>query len=1196
LQKIFKHIGFIPFIFVVFLNSFTDLGHKIIIQNSLFKNFDGTEQIIYISIINSLIILPFILLFTPSGWLGDRYPKNKTMVYASGAAIIITSLITLSYYQGWFEIAFALTFIMAAQSALYSPAKYGYIKDLVGKENISNGNAIIQSITIGSILLSSLFYSYFFETRYIENTSLSQILQDIAPIGFLLIGFSVLEFILALRLPQKTNERIEVKFNKKEYIKGKTLFNTLKNVKQNETIWLSIIGVSIFWGVSQSVLAIFPSYVKDYLFISDTIVVQGIMAMTAFGIILGSLYTGKVSKYFIETGVIPLGAIGLSISLFLVPNTTNILFLTIEFFTIGFFGGMFLVPLNSLIQFNSNNDNLGKIIASNNFMNSIFMLLFLSITTIFAIYSFDSIHMFYFLSFIVILGSLYSLSKTPQAFISFLLKKIVSTKYKIQINGIKNIPSTGGVLLLGNHTSWIDWAILQMTFPRNIRFVMDRNIYEKWYLTWFFKIFNLIPISPRSSRGAMKEIAEHLKKGEIVCLFPEGYLSKNGQLLEFKKGFELVFKDDEEMNDIPILPFYIRGLWGSTFSNANDKLKNSLNDDKKYRDITVVYGQLINDNNLKTSENIKQIIAKLSVDAWEIYTNQFKPIHISFLYTAKKYSNELATADSTRTSLSYSKLLTSVILFRNYFETKFQSNNIGLILPSSVAGIIANLSVLTLGKTVVNINYTSSINSLKKALELSEVKDIIVSEKFINKLKSKGFPLDEIFIDKNIYVLEDIKKEFKKVNALKILLLTKILPTKILQLLYFKNNDIQETAAILFSSGSEGTPKGIELSHKNIIANIKQTSSILNPNEKDVIMGTLPLFHAMGLTATTFMPVIEGIPVICHPDPTDGAGVSKLVAKYGGTILIGTSTFFRLYLRNRKVHPLMLKSLRIIVAGAEKLSEEVKKGWKEKYGLDIFEGYGTTETAPIVSVNLPDYLHIDDMSIHLGNKIGTVGLPLPGTKIKIVDPHILMEYSTILKSKQKLNNELFSHESLLLPSIEELPIGEGGMILIGGPQVMKGYLKEINKTNEVILVDENNYRWYITGDKGKIDNDGFLTILDRYSRFAKLGGEMVSLTAVEEEIRKIINNSNIEVCASNFPDTKKGEKIIIGIQIPSDLEFDLKDFKSNMNKQIENKLMIPNEIIEMEIPKLGSGKVDFKMVKKELDDLLKKQNNIIDLI
>ena len=423
------------------------------------------------------------------------------------------------------------------------------------------------------------------------------------------------------------------------------------------------------------------------------------------------------------------------------------------------------------------------------------------------------------------------------------------------------------------------------------------------------------------------------------------------------------------------------------------------------------------------------------------------------------------------------------------------------------------------------------------------------------------------------------------------MLSAKFLPVKLLELLYFKKVNINETAAILFSSGSEGTPKGIELTHKNIVSNIKQTSSVLNPNENDVIMGTLPLFHAMGLTATTFMPVIEGIPVVCHPDPTDGAGVAKMIAKYGGSILIGTSTFFRLYLRNRKVHPLMMKSLRIVVAGAEKLSLEVKNGWKEKYGLEVYEGFGATETAPIASVNLPDYLFTKDMSVHLGNKPGTVGHPLPGSTVKIVDPNHLYEYPSILKSAklqlEKLKKDKENFENYRLPSIEELEIGEGGMILIGGPQVMKGYLKNIDKTNEVILEDENGYRWYVTGDKGNIDKDGFLTIMDRYSRFAKLGGEMVSLTSVEEELRKIINNSDIEVCGANFPDSKKGEKIIIGIQIPDEVEFDIKEFKSKLSKEMENKLMIPNDFVKMKIPKLGSGKVDFKSAKNKIQELIK---------
>jgi acyl-[acyl-carrier-protein]-phospholipid O-acyltransferase/long-chain-fatty-acid--[acyl-carrier-protein] ligase len=309
----------------------------------------------------------------------------------------------------------------------------------------------------------------------------------------------------------------------------------------------------------------------------------------------------------------------------------------------------------------------------------------------------------------------------------------------------------------------------------------------------------------------------------------------------------------------------------------------------------------------------------------------------------------------------------------------------------------------------------------------------------------------------------------------------------------------------------------------------------------------LPLFHSFGLTVTSFLPLVEGIPVVCHPDPTNAYAIGKLVAEHRATILCSTSTFLRLYNKNKKLHPLMFESLRLVGAGAEKLSGEVREDFKAKFGLDIYEGYGVTETTPVASVNLPDVLKTGDWSVQQGTKIGTVGLPLPGTSFKIVDP----------------------------ATLEELPAGEAGLILVGGPQIMAGYLKNEKKTQEVI-VEKDGIRWYKTGDKGQLDDDGFLTILDRYSRFAKIGGEMISLGAVEEAVAGALDNKEMELAVVALPDAKKGEKIVLlfaGEIDPAVIR----------QKLIENKvdpLMLPDSIIKVEsIPKLGSGKADFSQAK-----------------
>ena len=373
--------------------------------------------------------------------------------------------------------------------------------------------------------------------------------------------------------------------------------------------------------------------------------------------------------------------------------------------------------------------------------------------------------------------------------------------------------------------------------------------------------------------------------------------------------------------------------------------------------------------------------------------------------------------------------------------------------------------------------------------------------------------------------------------------------------MYVKSVSNADTAAILFSSGSEGIPKGIELSHQNILGNIKQFINVINPKESDVMLGTLPIFHSFGITVTTFAPLIESIPVVCHPDPTDGLGIAKMSHKYKATFLFATATFFRLYARNKKIHPKMFENLRMTIAGAEKLPKEITKLFKERFGKDIWEGYGATETTPAASCNVHDALVPDTYHVQVGGKSGTIGLPLPGTAIMIVDPE----------------------------SFEELKQGEDGMILIGGVQVMKGYLKNEEKTNEVIT-ELKGIRWYISGDKGHVDADGFLTIVDRYSRFAKIAGEMISLGLVEAEITKLMGeNDNFGITA--IPDEKKGERIVLLLE--GEKEIDV--LKEEIKALGMNPLFVPSSYFKVdEVPKLGTGKADFKGMKKMALELLEK--------
>lgn len=1138
--QLFRIAGFLPYVLMIFLNAFVDLGHKIVIQNTLFKTYDGDAQILLTAIVNALILLPFVLLFTPSGFMADRFPKNRVMRASAWAAVGLTLCITLFYYLGWFWPAFAMTFLLAAQSAFYSPAKYGYIKELVGKEALATANGWVQATTTTAILAGIFVFSILFENRLAGATfdTPDAVMGLIAPLGWALVLCSVVELAIAYRLP-RTNEGGTPGFDWGRYASGRYLRDNLRAAWDNPVIWLSIVGLSIFWAISQVILAAFPAFAKETLGETNTVVIQGLLACSGVGIILGSIVAGRVSRNHIETGLIPVGAIGIALALFLLPGLGSSWAHALNFLALGVLAGFFLVPLNALIQFNAGESGLGRVLAANNFVQNLVMLGFLGLTVLAAWLEVGGLILMLALAVIALGGALYTIHQLPQSLVRFLIGRLMATRYRLNVIGLKNMPAQGGVLLLGNHVSWIDWAMVQLASPRPVRFVMERWIYERWYLRWFLDFFGVVPISRASSRQAIQTITQLIDAGEVVCLFPEGTLSKNGQLSEFKRGFELSAR---AAGSGVILPFYQRGLWGSRFSYASGKLRTNRRQGR-VREVIVAFGAPLP---LESgAERVKQAVFELSVTSWRAYVETLPTLPAVWLETAKRDPGALAIVDSVGTTLTNRRLLTAVALFARRIRRLAPEPAIGLLLPASSAGAIANLAALLAGKTVVNLNYTASPEALQASVEQAGVRHVITADRFLRKLEQRGIDPASALPGVTLHPMEGLRARIGRVEALLTLGLTSLLPAAAIGRLFGHPRRPDDTAAILFSSGSEGAPKGIELTHRNILANVRQISDVLNTERDDVLLANLPLFHAFGLTATTFMPLLEGLPMVCHPDPTDAVGTAKAIARYRATVLCGTSTFLRLYARSPKVHPLMLQSLRIVVAGAERLAPEVREGFALKFHKEILEGYGATETTPVASVNVPDALETDTWKVQTGSRPGTVGMPLPGTSFRIVDP----------------------------VTLETLPPGADGLILIGGVQVMKGYLGAPGKTAEAI-VELDGMRWYKTGDKGHLDTDGFLTIVDRYSRFAKLGGEMISLTAVEDSVRKALEQPDLELVAVNVPDERKGERIVLLVAVETGL--DAESLRRAMLANGANPLAIPSEVRSVDtIPKLGSGKTDF---------------------
>ena len=533
--------------------------------------------------------------------------------------------------------------------------------------------------------------------------------------------------------------------------------------------------------------------------------------------------------------------------------------------------------------------------------------------------------------------------------------------------------------------------------------------------------------------------------------------------------------------------------------------------------------------------------------AWMDYVATLPSLGEHWVDTCKAPGNPVVLVDTLGTSLKAKSALTGSIILAKRIARTSAEQNVGLLLPTTAGGMLAGMATMILGKTLVTLNYTAPLDTIRSAIEQAGLKTVYTSSRFMDKLKSRGVDLSPLADSVNLVMLEDLQATISTGEKLLTLLQCKFMPASWLKKKYCKQPNTNDTAVILFSSGSEGPPKGVMLSHRNILANVKQVAKILDADADDVILANLPIFHSFGLTACQFLPLLERIKVVCHMDPTDVIANAKAIREHKATLMFGTSSFYRLYVKNHRVKPEDMASLRLVIAGAEKLQPEISVAFRQRFNKKIHEGFGCTELSPVANVNTP-FPNLDSPHLKDNNKPGTVGKPIPGTRNRIADPDTLAELS----------------------------LGTAGMIMVAGPQVMQGYLGNPEQTNSVIA-EIDGLRWYITGDKGSLDEDGFLTIQDRYSRFAKISGEMIGLGTVEEVIRKAVNDDLVEIMAINIPDPKKGEMIAI----LSTAELDERSLRPHLLAGGLNNLALPAAYVTVEaIPKLGSGKADFATAKE----------------
>ena len=525
---------------------------------------------------------------------------------------------------------------------------------------------------------------------------------------------------------------------------------------------------------------------------------------------------------------------------------------------------------------------------------------------------------------------------------------------------------------------------------------------------------------------------------------------------------------------------------------------------------------------------------------------------VAILKGLKKNASSHHLFDGTDdTELSFDKLLGAAIAFSRELKTATRKKRVGIILPPGKAGMIANLAVLLAGKVPVNLNFTASHEAVRSSIRQADLDRFITADPFVRKVPDFPWPpnRDLLFVER---ILPRIKKKI-----IKWIVLAKILPSSILtKILGIGRTYGDDEAVLLFTSGSSGEPKGVPLSHRNILGNICQFASQIDLPHKSAILGSLPLFHSFGSTVTLWYPLIEGVDLVTYPSPLETKRLAELIALHQVHLLIATPTFLRGYMR--RIDPDLLASLKLVVTGAEKLPASLARAFEDKFGILPMEGYGLTETSPAASVNIPTLPPDGHLPVIPSDRFGSVGHPLPGTAIRITNP-----------ATDEIN-----------------PINRSGMIWIKGANIFQGYLNQPKLTAEVLDPDG----WFKSGDVGRVDDDGFLHIEGRISRFSKIGGEMVPHETVEAAVNKVLgldNETERKIAIVGIPDEKKGEAIALLSTISGQaLEQEALDIRYKLMDEGIPSLWCPRTIIPVEmIPVLASGKLDIKGCEKLLERL-----------